>query len=77
MFSCDHSAQPLRARLRNLFGRRLPAVAAAVLLLTSGMPIPPEEMEERMRMMSKIRIAQVLEHEQQPSGDPPGEDAVN
>ena len=43
----------------------------------SGMPIPPEEIEERMRMMSKTRIAQVLEHEQEPSGDPPGEDEVN
>jgi hypothetical protein len=77
MCPCDHSAQPFRARLRSLFGRRLPAVAAAVILLMSGMPIPPEEIQERMRMMSKIGIAQVLEHEQQPSGDPPGEDEVN
>jgi hypothetical protein len=59
------------------FGRRLRVVAACLLLLVSGAPIRPDEIEEQLSSMSKARVAQVLEHEGQPCGDPPGEEEVD
>lgn len=60
------------ARLRGMFGRRSRALAACILLLVSGSPIRPEEIEEHMRNMSKAKIVQAIEHQKQHSGDPPG-----
>jgi hypothetical protein len=54
-----------------MFGRRSRALAACVLLV-SGSPIRPEEIEEHMRNMSKAKIVQAIEHQKQHSGDPPG-----
>jgi transcriptional regulator of nitric oxide reductase len=65
----------LRVRLRRLFGRRARAIAACILLLAGGLPIRPEELEEQMCRMSNVEIVQALEHEQQPSGDPPDAEA--
>jgi hypothetical protein len=76
MSSCDDSARSVLARLRGLFGRRSRTLAVGVFLLggaLSGTPIRPEEIEEHMRSMSKAKIVQVLEREQQPPGDPPKE----
>lgn len=72
----DESAKSFLARLRGLFGRRSRAMAVGVLLLggaLGGVPIRPEEIEEHMRSMSKAKIVQLLEHAQEPSGDPPAE----
>lgn len=43
---------------------------------TTGVPIPPEEIEQHMQSMSNAKIAQVLEREQQPGGDPPAEGEI-
>ncbi len=58
-------------RLRGLFGRRSRALALGVFLLLSPVPIRPEEVKEHMQCMSKARMVQVIEREQQPPGDPP------
>jgi hypothetical protein len=76
MSHSDKSAIPFLARLRGLFGRRSRALALGVFLMggaLSGMPIRPEEIEEHMRSMSKAKIVQLLEHEQEPPGDLPEE----
>lgn len=36
------------------------------------MPILPEEIEEHLRSMSRAKMVQLPEQEQQPAGDPPG-----
>ena len=72
----DISAKTFLARLRGLLGCRSRALAVGVFLLggaLTGMPIRPGEIEEHMRSMSKAKILQLLEHEQEPSGDPPEE----
>jgi hypothetical protein len=74
MSHSDKSAMPFLARLRGLFGRRSRALAVGVFLMggaLSGMPIRPEEIEEHMRSMSKAKIVQLLELEQEPPGDLP------
>lgn len=74
MSSCNYSGKSLLARFRGSFGHRSRALCIGVLLMGSvlgGVPIRPEEIEEHMRAMSRAKIVQLLEHEQQPSGDPP------
>lgn len=72
----NDSPKSFFALLRGLFRGRLRTVALGVCLLAgamSGVPIPPEEIERHMQNMSKAKIAQVLEREHQPGGDPPAE----
>jgi len=77
MSSCDDCVKSFLARLRGLVGRRSRALAVRVFLLLSGMPIRPEEVEEHMQCMSKARIVQTLEREQQRPGDPACEDEIS
>ena len=65
----------LLARFRGLLGHRTRALILNVFLVVAasgGAPIRPEEIEEHMRAMSKVKTAQMLEREKRPSGDPPG-----
>jgi hypothetical protein len=77
MSSCDDCARSFFARLRALFGRRSRALAVGVFLLLSPIPIRPEEIEEHMHCMSKARMVQILERDQQPPGDPPCADEIS
>lgn len=79
MLSDRDDGKSLTARFRGLFGHRTRALCLGACLLggaLSGIPIRPEEIEEHMRSMSRAKIVQVLEHEQQRPSDPPGEGAI-
>jgi hypothetical protein len=74
MSFCDRYGPSLLAKIRGLLGLRARALFLGVSLglgALSGMPIRPEEIEKHMRSMSKAEVVQLLENEQQPSGDPP------
>jgi len=73
MSDYDHSGKSLLARFRSLFGRRSRALCVGAFLgggALMGMPIKPEEIEEHMRDMSRTRIVQIVEREQELPGQP-------
>ena len=70
------SGKSFLARFRGLLGHRSRALCIGVFLIggaLGGMPIRPEEIEEHMRSMSRAKIVQVLENEQQRSSGLPSE----
>jgi hypothetical protein len=79
MSSCDRVGSSLLAKIRGRVGRRARALIVGVFLIggaLGGMPIRPEEIEEHMRSGSKAEAVQLLENEQQPSGDPPDNESI-
>lgn len=74
MSFCRRLEGSLQVRFFSLVNHRARTLLLGLFLMGGaliGMPIKPEEIEEQMRAMSSAKSVQLLEQEQQPSGDPP------